>query len=232
MSGQYPKKVVKRLPHGQARGMILDAAEVLFSNANIDVVSFRDLSREAGVSLSAIHYHFGSKEGVLSEVFARQASNLVNRRLALLEALERTDLNIAALDKLIDAFIRPAFEVTQGDRNDLFNQLLARLSVESSHVTRRIISEAFDENDQLFISEIQKAAPHLSKKEVYWRFHFLVGAMIYTMSDAGQLHGLSNGSCDTIDTEAALRQMTNGFTGLFLAPESNPVQNAIFSKAV
>jgi AcrR family transcriptional regulator len=218
MPGQEQKIVAKRLPHGHARRLILNAAEVLFSNANIDAVSFRDLAREAGVSLSAIHYNFGSKEGVLTEVFAKQAANLVDRRVARLKALKKKDARITTLNELIDAFIRPAFEVTQGDRNDLFNQLLARLSVESSDVTRQIISKAFDENDLLFISEIQRAAPHLSKKEVHWRFHFLVGSMIYTMSDAGQLSGLSSGTCDTIETETTLAQMTSAFIGLFLEP--------------
>ena len=216
MPGLEQKIVAKRLPHGHARGLILNAAEVLFSNANIDAVSFRDLAREAGVSLSAIHYHFGSKEGVLAEVFAKQAANLVDRRIERLNALKENVTRITTLDELINAFIRPAFEVTQGDRNDLFNQLLARLSVESSDVARQIISEAFDKNDLLFIDEIERVAPHLSKKEVHWRFHFLVGSMIYTMSDAGQLYGLSSGACDTIETETTLAQMNSAFTGLFL----------------
>lgn len=219
MLSQKQKVIGKRLPHGHARGLILDAAEVLFSKANLDAVSFRDLAREAGVSLSAIHYHFGSKEGVLTEMFARQAANLVARRNALLAALTQNETRIPALEGLIDAFIRPAFEVTHGDRDDLFNRLLARLSIESSVVARQIISKAFDENDLLFITEFARAAPHLSADEVHWRFHFFVGSMIYTMSDAGQLYGLSDGVCDTTDTETALAQMTRAFKALFLAPQ-------------
>ena len=207
----------KRLPHGQAKPRILDAAEVLFANAGLDGVSFRDLAKAAGVSLSAIHYHFGSKRAVLADVFARRARRLVERRLALLRGLHRNRQGQYRLQDVLDAFLRPAFEVTQGDRNDLFNRLLARLAVESGEVMRKIISEAFDENDLLFIDEIAKTVPHLKREDVHWRFHFFVGAMIYTMSDAGQLMGLSGGRCDAHDTEMALKNMVSAFTALFEA---------------
>jgi AcrR family transcriptional regulator len=218
MTKQQVNQIGARLPHGRARELILDAAEVLFSHAHLDVVSFRDLAREAGVSLSAIHYHFGSKEGVLTEIFARRAALLVDRRKELLASLKRDREGRLPLDGIIDAFIRPAFEVTRGDRNDLFNRLLGRLSVEASDVVRQIVSEAFDENDLVFIEEISRAAPHLKREDVHWRFHFFVGSMIYTMSDAGQLSGLSGGLCDASQTDIALDRMTAAFIGLFSAP--------------
>jgi AcrR family transcriptional regulator len=217
MTKQQVNQIGARLPHGRARELILDAAEVLFSHAHLDAVSFRDLAREAGVSLSAIHYHFGSKEGVLTEIFARRAALLVDRRNELLAALPRDAQGRLPLDGIIDAFIRPAFEVTRGDRNDLFNRLLGRLSVEASDVVRQIVSEAFDENDLVFIDEISRAVPHLKRADVHWRFHFFVGSMIYTMSDAGQLSGLSGGLCDASQTDIALDQMTAAFVGLFSA---------------
>jgi AcrR family transcriptional regulator len=204
-----------RLPHGRARGLIIDAAEILFSKASIDSVSFRDLANEAGVSLSAIHYHFGSKEGVLKEVFARRAEEMVRRRDQLLDALERDAQGKLPLEGIIDAFVRPALEVTRGDRNDLFNRLLVRLSVEASDVARDIISRAFDKNDLRFIDEIEKALPHLTRADIHWRFHFFVGAMIYTMSDAGQLSGLSGGECNASETDVALSQLTTAFIGAF-----------------
>ena len=63
----------RRLQHGEARERIIEAAEKLFAVDGYDAVSFRDLTAAAGVSLSAIHYHFGSKEAVFSEIFARRA---------------------------------------------------------------------------------------------------------------------------------------------------------------
>jgi AcrR family transcriptional regulator len=208
----------KRLVPGEARERILDAAETLFALKGFDAVSFRDLTATAGVSLSAIHYHFGSKQAVLSEVFARRSRLLTDRRLALLEAAHRSEGRPPSLESILDAFLRPAFEVTHGDRNDLFNRLRARVSLENAAITRDIVSRAFDDNDLRFVAELQAALPGLSRQDLHWRFHFLVGAMIYTMSDSGQLEGLSGGECSSAQTDVALVTMVTAFAALFRSP--------------
>ncbi len=213
--GRTPQR---RLQHGEARGRIVETAEKLFAVDGYDAVSFRDLTAAAGVSLSAIHYHFGSKEAVLSEIFARRAALLTERRLELLEAALRYGGRPASLESILDAFLRPAFEVTRGDRNDLFNRLRARVSLEHSATTREIVSRAFDENDLRFIDELGAALPELTHEDLHWRFHFLVGAMIYTMSDSGQLEGLSGGKCSSAKTDFALASMVATFSALFRSP--------------
>jgi AcrR family transcriptional regulator len=207
-----------RLNHGEARGRIIEAAEKLFAVDGYDAVSFRDLTAAAGVSLSAIHYHFGSKQAVLSEIFGRRAGLLNERRLELLEAARRYAGRPPPLESILDAFLRPAFEVTHGDRNDLFNRLRARVSLEQSVTTREIVSRAFDKLDLLFIAELGAALPELAHEDLHWRFHFLVGAMIYTMSDSGQLEGLSGGKCSTARTDLALTGMVATFSALFRSP--------------
>jgi AcrR family transcriptional regulator len=208
----------KRLNPGEARERIVEAAEKLFAAEGYDAVSFRDLTEAAGVSLSAIHYHFGSKQAVLSEIFVRRASLLTQRRLDLLESARRYHGAPLSLESLLDAFLRPAFEVTHGDRNELFNRLRARVAVERSAVTREIVSSAFDENDAIFVAELSATLPELSLEDIYWRFHFLVGAMIYTMADSGQLEGLSDGRCSPQQTDVALANLVATFAALFRAP--------------
>ena len=173
----------RRLNRGEARERIVQAGEKLFAVDGYDAVSFRRLTSAAGVSVSAIHYHFGSKEAVLSEIFARRAALLTMRRLELLAAARRYGGEPPSLESILDAFLRPAFEVTHGDRNDLFNRLRARVSLEPSAITREIVSRAFDENDLVFIRELSASLPALSDEDLHWRFHFLVGAMLYTMSE-------------------------------------------------
>ena len=179
---------------------------------------FDSLTAAAGVSLSAIHYHFGSKEAVLSEIFARRAALLTKRRLELLEAALRYGGRPASLESILDAFLRPAFEVTRGDRNDLFNRLRARVSLEHSAKTRAIVSRAFDENDLRFIDELGAALPDLAHEDLHWRFHFLVGAMIYTMSNSGQLDGLSRRKCWSTQTDLALASMVKAFSAVLRSP--------------
>jgi AcrR family transcriptional regulator len=212
------KATRRRLNNGEARERIVEVAETLFATRGYDAVSFRDLTQEAGVSLSAIHYHFGSKAGVLSEIFARRASLLTKRRIDLLEAARRYQGGPLALESILDAFVRPAFEVTLGDRDELFNRLRARVSLETSEVTREIMRRAFDETDLIFIAELGRALPELSEEDIQWRFHFLVGAMLYTMSDSGQLEGLSGGRCLPRQLDLALANLALTFSSLFRAP--------------
>lgn len=209
---------IKRHPHGSARDRILAAAETLFAELGPDSVSFRKLAAAAGVSLSATHYHFGSKQAVLEEVFTRRSQTLIEARVELLDAAKAAGSDTPMLEAILEAFIRPALEVTRGDRNEIFNRLRARLSVEQGEVTRQIVSAAFDENDRAFLASLQETLPALSKEDVCWRFHFMVGAMIYTMSDSGQLEGLSDGLCTPSATQTAIAEMVRGFAALFRAP--------------
>jgi AcrR family transcriptional regulator len=219
-----PKALQPRLNQGEARERVILAAEKLFALNGYDGVSFRDLTAAAGVSLSAIHYHFGSKEALLSEIFARGAALLTKRRSELLDAARRYGGRPPSLESILDAFLRPAFEVTHGDRNHLFNRLRARISIEHSATTREIVSRAFDENDMMFIEELKAVLPALTIEDIFWRFHFLVGAMIYTMSDSGQLEGLSSGACSTSQTDFALTSMVETFAALFRASPSERVE--------
>ena len=58
---------------------LLDAAERLFALHGVNGTSLRAVTREAGANVAAVHYHFGSKEELLREVFARRLGP-VNRR--------------------------------------------------------------------------------------------------------------------------------------------------------
>lgn len=207
----------ERLAQGAARERLLVAAETLFAEAGVDGVSFRDLASVAGVSLSAAHYYFDSKQAILADVFARRAKAMTDRRAELLSHALAPLPGPPDLAAVLRAFVQPAFELTLGDTNDVFNRLLARLAVEPSEANRTIVSHAFLDSDLSFIDAIVKAVPHLSFESIQWRFHFLVGAMIYTMSDSGHLRTLSNGSCSPTDTEHALRTLVDSFTAVFQA---------------
>lgn len=208
----------RRLQHGEARSRISDAAEKLFAEKGYDAVSFRDLTDAAGVSLSAIHYHFGSKLAVFSEIFLRRSELMTSRRLELLKTALRYEGHPLPLESILDAFLRPAFEVTHGDRNDLFNRLRARVCMEQSATTRDIVSAAFDDSDLRFIGELGAALPALTHEDLHWRFHFLVGAMVYTMSDSGQLEGLSSGKCSSAQINLALTATVKMFSAVFREP--------------
>jgi AcrR family transcriptional regulator len=70
------------------KAQLLDVAEQLFLAHGLGV-SVRDITDAAGQNGAAIHYHFGSRDGLIGSVIARRAGDLAARRRAALDTLRR-----------------------------------------------------------------------------------------------------------------------------------------------
>ena len=60
----------------------------------------------------------------------------------------------------------------------------------------------FDPVARLFIEKVQQALPAAETQDIYWGFHFLLGAMTTTFAETGRIDQLSHGVCrsDDLDT--------------------------------
>lgn len=68
---------------------ILDVAERLFASEGIDKVSLREIVRASGQNnLSAAHYHFGSREGLIGSLLARRIRTINVIRHQRMDELE------------------------------------------------------------------------------------------------------------------------------------------------
>jgi len=75
--------------HGPAAGALLDAAERLFAEQGIGSVSLRQIVAAAGQgNLSAAHYHFGSREGLIRAVLERRMRDIDAIRHRRLDAVQ------------------------------------------------------------------------------------------------------------------------------------------------
>jgi AcrR family transcriptional regulator len=71
----------------------------------------RDIIKAAGANLGAINYHFGTKDRLALEVFARRIEPVNRERIARLDALEAgVGRRKLKLEQILDALIRPALE--------------------------------------------------------------------------------------------------------------------------
>lgn len=201
-------------PGAQTREKILDTASKLFAERGVEGVSLRELTSKAGVNIAAVHYHFGSKDGILPELFARSSKPIVKWRVELLDKVRRHTDGRPFLEDVLEAFLRPALQ--SGRRqNASFVHLRARLALERDEAKRRVLSRTFDASSRKFIEAIAEALPDLPRIELYWRFHFLMGCMFYTMADGGRIQSLSDGQCDPSDTDAALHRLVAIFSQVF-----------------
>ena len=205
------------------RQRLIDAAEQLFAEHGWSNVSIRTIAAAADVSLAALNYHFGPKENLLAEIFAARARPIAEERTRLLAEIEATGQ--ATLETVIEAFLRPALSAGSDNRfgGRMFARLRARLATEPEALSRRILSDAFDASSRHCIEALRRLLPDLPEAELYWRFHFLLGAMVYTMADCGRIQSLTEGRCDPGDVETALRHIVPFLAaGFRAAPPAEP----------
>jgi AcrR family transcriptional regulator len=192
---------------GGSRDRLLKAAERLFAERGFDGVSVREIAAAAEVNSASVAYYFRSKEGLLSEVYRRHCEPMNEERFRLLAAtLSRK--RPPDLAEVLEAFIRPALKVTADEKGDaVFMRLRALLSAERSELFEQLVAENFDLSSSRFIDALAQCLPHLSREDLYWRFHFLLGTIYYTAAGPQRIRSLSQGRCDTMDPEAVMREL-------------------------
>ena len=206
-------------PAKDTKSRLLTIAERLFAEQGFGGVSVRQLTSAAGVNLAAVNYHFGSKEGLLAAIFEQRCRPMNEERLRRLgDCAERAD-DPAVLERIIAAFIAPAL-ASSADRGGgaIFTRLRAMISVEHNELARTLIARYFDATSGHFIAALARTLPHLTRAEVFWRFHFLLGALYYTMINPSRIAHLSGELCDAGDVEAVLTQMVPFIAAGFRAP--------------
>ena len=199
---------------------ILDAAEQLFAVRGPHATSLRQIIGRAKVNLAAVHYHFGSKELLLRAVMARRLVPLNAERLALLEGEERKSARrVMPLRKVLAALVGPALRLSRNPKKGgaVFMQLLGRCFMEPDPKIQAMLDNQLQEVADRFIPALQRALPKLPPEDLFWRIHFLVGAMAHTMADAERLRAFSGGRCNPDDTEVMIEQLVNFLTAGFKA---------------
>jgi AcrR family transcriptional regulator len=67
----------------RTRGSILDAAKQALLDVGYSGLSTRKIAEAAGVPLSQIHYHFGSKQGLVLAVLSEENRRLLQRQTSM-----------------------------------------------------------------------------------------------------------------------------------------------------
>jgi AcrR family transcriptional regulator len=111
----------------RTREKLIDEAARAFAAHGVFSASLIDITRRAGQrNRGALHYHFGSRAGVLSAVLDRHVDFLARREGELLElALAAPDDDVKSV---VEAIVRPATELAEsGWRGRCFLVILSEL---------------------------------------------------------------------------------------------------------
>lgn len=202
------------------RERILFVAERMFAEEGLGSVSIRSITAAAQVNLASLHYHFGSKEALLEAIFTERARPIAEERMRMLHECKEGPDRPPLLEQVLEAFLYPALTYSAKDQfsGHTFARLRARLSVEPKDLSRRILSATFDDSSRAFIDALTRAVPDLPRNELEWRFHFLLGSMVYSMADSGRIQSITGGACNPSDGEETIRHLIPFLAAGFRAP--------------
>ena len=167
------------------RERILDVAEHEFMSHGYEGTSMRMITSRAEVNLAAINYHFGSKEGLLREVFRRRLAWLNSERLAVLDALEKqADGAPLKPSQILEAFFGTLLRIGEDEARGgmTFLRLLGRTLTDPSEFIRAFFATEYTDVIDRYKLALFRALPDVPKAEIVWRLHFMLGAVSYAMA--------------------------------------------------
>ena len=138
----------RRSVRGDAtKELILEAARESLREQGYSGTSIRAVAERAGVQLSLVHYHFGSKQAVLVAVLERENEKLLERQQALFAGPEPLSVKWRAAcrfleDDLESGYVRILWELWAAGLAD--EELAARWRTATAG-WRRLMAEVFEE---------------------------------------------------------------------------------------
>ena len=188
---------------------ILDAAESLFMEHGFEATSLRQLTTAAGVNLAAVNYHFGSKEELFQAVLTRRLDPMNQERIDLLERLEReAGGKPLSVERILSAMLIPALRLARDERRGgkNFLRLVGRAYADPAPFIRHFLSQQYVEMINRYKEAFLKSLPHLSRQELTWRLHFVMGALSYTLAGTDALKLFAQVAATDRDNDELLLQ--------------------------
>ncbi len=198
-----------------ARDLLLDTAERLFSEKGFFGASVRDITDAAGLRLASVNYHFGSKDHLLAAVVGRRAKILKEERLSSLAEALALDLPVEArLAAIARAFVSPmiARRLDGGEGWKRYFVLMAHLNA-LPHAEADAQADDFDAVARAYIAALQGLSPNVSAFRAHAAFQFMLGTALFVVCDNRRLDHLSGGRFHSNDLAALTEPLTAFLAG-------------------
>lgn len=196
----------------------------LFALHGYHGASLRQLTRNAGVNLAAVNYHFGDKKSLYHAILARQIQPINQARLKRLAdaELQSGDLPVP-LEKILDILFRPLFELCTETASGGVHVaiLVGRSMVEPMVVTDENLAGELQPISARFAQALRRHVSNLPPDEYLWRLNFIVGGLHHTLATLHRMKELTQGICRNHDHEGALRRFIH-FSAVALTAPAGP----------
>ncbi|MDP2561532.1 TetR/AcrR family transcriptional regulator [Psychrobium sp. 1_MG-2023] len=188
---------------------ILNAAEQLFAERGYADTSLRLITSQAEVNLASVNYHFGSKKELIQAVLARYLEVCAPSLEQSLAVLNKSDVPFTQHD-VFNCLLAPLLELNtfRHRGTSIFLQLLGRGYIENQGHLRWFITTHYGKVLTAFNKAVQDANPDLSKEEIFWRLHFTLGTVVFTMASSKALIDIAKADFDVdVDIEGLIKRV-------------------------
>jgi AcrR family transcriptional regulator len=159
---------------------ILTEAEKIFAENGFYNTSMREITRAAGVNLSAINYHFGSKENLFENVITRRLVPINKKRIKLLEELSsnaKKNNSRLTTKEIINAFFDPVWELMQNNKEARnFLMIIGSIFQDPDTKLREKFITIMHPVAIVFFENLCESIPTLPKEEVLARIQLAMGS--------------------------------------------------------
>nr|WP_197501401.1 TetR/AcrR family transcriptional regulator [Hyphomonas sp. Mor2] len=177
---------IRPLDPSTTRDVLMLTALKEFGVRGISGTSVNRLVKESGEkNTSAIHYHFGSRTGLIKALINYVQDWFDFEREAQLRALERTiddgrDISIA---QVLTAFVQPYQAVLEREPWGLEAiRFIAMIEFDEDKEGRELLAIRATETAKRFLALLRHAAPHLESPQLIRRMKFYTSSVIYAYS--------------------------------------------------
>lgn len=194
---------------------LLLAAERLFAASGIGAVSLRSIMSAAGANTAAVHYHFGSKDELVSALLRDRTEAMRRRRVELIgEVRERGD---ATVRDVATVLARPILETVSAGGAD-YVRVLGELMTRPDAVLG--LRAAFDVQETDWDRLYAQARPGLKPATRAFRIGQAIALAVRVLSEPdGYAHWLGERG-GVVDREGLYTVVVDALTGMLDAPES------------
>lgn len=199
----------------------MTAAERLFAERGLDGVSLRQINEAAGCrNVAAIHYHFGSKEALITAIIERRMAGINTRRLAMLSELEQSG-RVSDLQAVVEAMVWPlAEQLNNGSGGNHYIQLLAQVYGDPRIPIAETFRGRYGQSVRCIEELIRQLLTHVPREVVATRLALATGQMIHALADWERRLRTPSGKARVARTALFVSILTDAIAAAVAAPVS------------
>jgi len=192
---------------------ILDSAISLFAARGFGEVTVREIAEHAGANPAAISYYFGAKEQLIKRAIQAVIAPLNAKRLAALSDVMSAGAPVT-VDRIVRAMVEPTVHASMsatGAERHYARILLLGFALRQPFV-EEVMAEQTDAVAVKFVDALGQALPGASRSSLFWRYDFMIGAILHILLDPSRGHRLrrvSEGLADTASPETMIGELVD-----------------------